>query len=132
MTKARLDADGTAKPKTRIVSHPKRDHCVGPGMKLRRPEYEAEDGTRTPLDDDPLDGPDSCCPLPWEVADGRGSLCEAVVLAAQVPGDPGRSIVAKGGRRTCEFIVKTANATMGSEMKAQQFAKKLREAKDGA
>lgn len=49
MAKARLDADGTAKPKTRIVHHPNRDHCVGPGMKLNRPEFEAEDGTRIPL-----------------------------------------------------------------------------------
>ena len=45
----RLDADGTAKPLTRIVGHPNRDHCVGPGIPPVRPEYEAEDGTRTPL-----------------------------------------------------------------------------------
>lgn len=48
--KARLDADRTAKPLTRIVGHPNRDHCVGPMIPPVRPEYEAEDGTRTPLD----------------------------------------------------------------------------------
>jgi hypothetical protein len=53
MAKARLDADGTAKPKTRIVHHPNRDHCVGPGTKLNRPEFEAEDGTRIPLGKNP-------------------------------------------------------------------------------
>lgn len=50
-------------------------------------------------------------PLPWEVADGRGSLTEAVVLASPQPGrGSARSIVAKGDLQTCEFICRLANA----------------------
>ena len=51
MTKARLDADGTARPKTRRIAHPRVGDCIGPHAKNRRPEYEAEDGTRTALRD---------------------------------------------------------------------------------
>ncbi len=47
--KARLDADGTAQPKMRIVHHPPEGGCVGPGTPLHGPEYEDESGTRTPL-----------------------------------------------------------------------------------
>lgn len=48
--KARLDADGTAKPKTRIIQHPKEGWCIGPGMALRKPELEnTETGERIPL-----------------------------------------------------------------------------------
>lgn len=47
--KARLDPDGTAEPKTRIVHHPNREHCLGPGTKLSKPEYEDESGKRIPL-----------------------------------------------------------------------------------
>lgn len=46
---ARLDADGQAKPKTRIVNHVKQDWCVGPGTPLHNPEYETETGERIPL-----------------------------------------------------------------------------------
>lgn len=116
--KARLDEDGTAEPLTRIVAHPNRDHCVGPWSSSKRPEYEDEHGNRTPLDHSskaepfrgPVHPPHDRDPLPWTVADGRGSLSEAVVLAAPTPGDPGRSIVAKGSRETCEFIAGLANA----------------------
>jgi hypothetical protein len=52
---ARVDHDRTAKPLTRIVHHPDVSKCFGPGSKLTRPEYEAEDGTRTPLEDLPGD-----------------------------------------------------------------------------
>jgi hypothetical protein len=47
--KARLDADGTAQPKTRIVHHPPENGCVGPGTPLHNPEYEDESGVRAPL-----------------------------------------------------------------------------------
>jgi hypothetical protein len=48
--RARLDADGTAKPKTRIIDHPKQGDCVGPGMALKDPELEnLETGERTSL-----------------------------------------------------------------------------------
>jgi hypothetical protein len=50
MTKARLDPDGTAKPKTRIVGHPRVGDAIAPWLMPRNPEYEAEDGTRTSLD----------------------------------------------------------------------------------
>lgn len=46
---ARLDADRTAKPLTRIVQHVRPGDAVGPGRPLHEPEHEAEDGTRTPL-----------------------------------------------------------------------------------
>jgi hypothetical protein len=46
--KARLDADGTAAPKTRIVGHARHGDVAGPG--ITKPDaYEAEDGGRTPL-----------------------------------------------------------------------------------
>ncbi len=49
-TPARLDADRTAKPKTRIVNHPKAGHCVGPGAPLRKPELEdTATKARTPM-----------------------------------------------------------------------------------
>ena len=47
--RARLDAEGTAQPLTRIVSHPQRDWCLGPGMAMVEPEYEDQHGHRTPL-----------------------------------------------------------------------------------
>lgn len=46
---ARLDAEGTAKPKTRIVNHPKSGWCVGPATVLIAPEYEDENGDRISL-----------------------------------------------------------------------------------
>lgn len=49
-TPARLDPHGTEKPRTRIVTHANPDHCFGPGVPLNRPEYEAEDGSRVPLE----------------------------------------------------------------------------------
>lgn len=61
-TPARLDADGKAKPLSRLIDHRNPGHCFGPGMSLNRPEYEDQDGERTPLtptqiivigDDDP-------------------------------------------------------------------------------
>ena len=56
--KARLDADGTAKGKTRIVTHHNVDHCFGPGVALNRPEYETEQGERItliPSGNEPID-----------------------------------------------------------------------------
>lgn len=50
--KARLDADRTAKPKTRIIHHPRAGKLVWPGMGLARPELEEiETGKRTPIHD---------------------------------------------------------------------------------
>lgn len=46
--KARLDPDGTARPKTRLVGHAREGDCAGPGV-TRADAYEAEDGSRTPL-----------------------------------------------------------------------------------
>lgn len=46
--KARLDADRTAKPRTRIVGHARVGDVAGPG--ITKPDaYEAEDGARTAL-----------------------------------------------------------------------------------
>jgi len=47
--KARLDADKTAKPKTRIIKHVPVGQCVGPHTHLTDLEYEDEDGLRTKL-----------------------------------------------------------------------------------
>lgn len=47
--RARLDSEGTAKPLTRLIHHPNRDFCVGPGISLVNPQYENEEGHRTPL-----------------------------------------------------------------------------------
>lgn len=47
--RARLDADRTAKPLSRIVSHPPRAWCSGPGTILVDPEYELPDGVRLAL-----------------------------------------------------------------------------------
>lgn len=48
--RARLDADGTASPKTRIIHHPNPEHCIGPHTPLSRPELEdVETGDRIPL-----------------------------------------------------------------------------------
>lgn len=47
--RARLDADRTAEPLTRIVHHPPRGGCLSPYMPLVNPEYVGDDGTRTPL-----------------------------------------------------------------------------------
>lgn len=48
---ARLDADRTAKPLTKIVHHPigGDNACQGPGIPLRLPELEDSDGNRTPI-----------------------------------------------------------------------------------
>lgn len=46
---ARLDADRTAVPISRIVHHPPAGACVGPGSRLVQPEYEDDKGVRTPL-----------------------------------------------------------------------------------
>jgi len=46
---ARLDPHGTEKPLTRIVHHPHPNHCAGPGIALKHPEYETESGERIPL-----------------------------------------------------------------------------------
>lgn len=46
---ARLDADRTAKPLTRIISHPPVTWCVGPGTRLIDPEYEDAEGKRHPI-----------------------------------------------------------------------------------
>lgn len=60
-TPARLDANGDAKPLTRLLSHPPRDWCVGFGTMAVEPEYEGDDGVRIPLappepiDDDEMD-----------------------------------------------------------------------------
>ena len=47
--RARLDADKTAKPKTRIIHHPDIGKLVGPSIPLVHPEYEDENGKRIPL-----------------------------------------------------------------------------------
>lgn len=47
--KARLDADRTAKGETRIVQHPPKDACLGPGIPIWDPELEDRNGNRTPL-----------------------------------------------------------------------------------
>ena len=47
--KARLDVDGTAKPRTRIIAHPRVGDVVGPWISSRNLEYEAEDGSRESL-----------------------------------------------------------------------------------
>ncbi len=51
--RARLDADKTAKPRTRIVTHVEvgeRCSIAGPGIPLLNPEYvDDETGERTPL-----------------------------------------------------------------------------------
>lgn len=47
--RARLDADRTAEPLTRIEHHPPRGGCIGPYMPLVNPEYVDENGKRTPL-----------------------------------------------------------------------------------
>ena len=44
---ARLDADRSAKPRTRLVQHARPGDAVGPGRPLREPEYE--DGSRVAL-----------------------------------------------------------------------------------
>lgn len=46
---ARLDADGTAEPLTRIVHHPREGACQGPQSTLVNPELVQADGTRVPL-----------------------------------------------------------------------------------
>lgn len=44
---ARLDPDGTEKPRTRIVHHPRAGQRVGPGMELQGAvELEQEGGSR--------------------------------------------------------------------------------------
>ena len=48
---ARLDADRTAKPLTKIVHHPGEGQCVGIGIPLRDPAYVDEAGNKTPLTD---------------------------------------------------------------------------------
>lgn len=48
-TPARLDADRTAQPLTRIVHHPPHGGCLSPYMPLVNPEYEDENGKRTAL-----------------------------------------------------------------------------------
>ncbi len=47
--RARLDADRTAEPLTRIEHHPPHGGCIGPYMPLVNPEYVDENGKRTPL-----------------------------------------------------------------------------------
>lgn len=47
--RARLDADRTAEPLTRIEHHPPHGGCVSPYMPLVNPEYVDETGKRTPL-----------------------------------------------------------------------------------
>ena len=47
---ARLDADKTCKPMTRIIHHPEQERCIGPGTPLRNPELEnLETGVHTLL-----------------------------------------------------------------------------------
>ncbi len=47
--RARLDADRTAEPLTRIEHHPPHGGCISPYMPLVNPEYVDENGKRTPL-----------------------------------------------------------------------------------
>ena len=51
---ARLDADRSAKPLTRIISHPPETWCVGPGTRLIDPEYEDAGGKRHPITAPPI------------------------------------------------------------------------------
>jgi hypothetical protein len=46
---ARLDKDKKAKPLTRIVHHPKAGARIDPRRAIFDPEYEDEEGERTPL-----------------------------------------------------------------------------------
>ena len=47
--RARLDADRTAEPLTRIEHHPPHGGCVSPYMPLVAPEYVGANGERVPL-----------------------------------------------------------------------------------
>lgn len=47
-TKARLDADRTAKPKTSIVGHARAGACMGPGM-VQADEYRGDGGEKISL-----------------------------------------------------------------------------------
>lgn len=51
--KARLDADKTAKPLTRIVGHVSDNKVIGPGL-VTADSYETEEGERIPLTEDAL------------------------------------------------------------------------------
>ena len=51
---ARLDADGTAVPKTKIIHHPNPDNCMSPGMPLHNPELQLENGERILLTAKPV------------------------------------------------------------------------------
>lgn len=46
---ARLDPDGTAKPKTRLVGHARRGDCIGPGSVGADAIEDTRTGKRTPL-----------------------------------------------------------------------------------
>lgn len=48
-TKARLDADRTAQPKTRLLGHGTAGHCLGPGSVSADTLENVETGERTPL-----------------------------------------------------------------------------------
>lgn len=47
--KARLDADRTAKPKTRLLGHARAGDCVGPGSVNADTLEDTGTGKRTPL-----------------------------------------------------------------------------------
>lgn len=47
--RARLDADRTAKPKTRLIGHANAGHCLGPGSVPADALEDTETGKRTPL-----------------------------------------------------------------------------------
>lgn len=46
---ARLDPDGTAKPRTRLVGHARRGDCIGPGSVVADAIEDTRTGKRTPL-----------------------------------------------------------------------------------
>jgi hypothetical protein len=46
---ARVDADKTAKPKTRLIGHARRGDCVGPSSHPADAIEDVETGERTPL-----------------------------------------------------------------------------------
>ena len=82
-TKARLDAAGTATPKTRIIGHGKSGHCLGPGNVQADTLENLETGERTPLGHSHLYK--GQCPLctPEHIPQAQSSLMDQ--LLALIP-----------------------------------------------
>lgn len=94
-TPARLDADRTATPLTRIVHHPPYGGCISPYMPLVSPEYEDEHGRRTPLHATMLTPSEVALAKvlaawdAWSGTDGEGEAHEAWLAVALVLGNKG-------------------------------------------